>query len=110
MRSVTVIRRNWVRGLARCLSIAEPTTRTHKQNKGERTTLLTPSLKPWQALFLVQRNTEPTPYSASLKLPAEMLVVAVIGTHGNSNAAMVPAGVNGCVTVDALTMVQRASV
>ena len=78
---------------------------------GKLTTLLPAILnRPWHMLFVVQRNTEPIPYSASFQLPAEMLEVAVRETHGYSSAAMVPAGVLSTAGVaEAATVVQEES-
>lgn len=79
---------------------------------GGPTTLEVPKLfKPLQELLLVHSSTDPTPCSASLCPPAEMLDVPEIATHGYSRAAMVPAGAPGAAVVASwCTMVQVLSV
>ena len=49
------------------------------------------------------------PQSASFHIPAEMLVVAVICTHGYSSAAVVPGGVNGWFAALVATVEQEES-
>jgi hypothetical protein len=78
---------------------------------GRRTTLLLSAFfMPEQALLVVQTSTEPMPQSASFHIPAEILVLAVIGTHGYSSAAIVPGSVFDWVTALVATVEQEESV